>query len=82
MIPNIFSDNLTATLSDYYSQFLIAPNVFFNSSTPRSNKYERIWTRFDKVNFVLDYFLNDCNNLLLVSNIIVDNLYKSFVEKV
>ena len=40
-VPNIFSGNLTAFMSDQLPQFLVAPNIFFNASDPKSNNYER-----------------------------------------
>ena len=39
-VPNISSGNLTASISDYLPQFLVAPNIFFNASYPKSNIYE------------------------------------------
>ena len=39
-VPNI-SGNLTASISDHFPQFLVAPNIFFNASYPKSNIYER-----------------------------------------
>ena len=55
-VPNIISGNLTASILDHHPQFLVAPNVFFNASYPKSNNYERDWSRFDQENFALDYF--------------------------
>ena len=42
-LPNIISVNLTACISDYLLLFLVAPNIFFNASFPKSNNYERDW---------------------------------------
>ena len=42
-VPNIISINLTASISDQISQFLVAPNIFFNASYPKPNNYERDW---------------------------------------
>ena len=39
-VPNIISGKLTAA-SDHIPQFLVAPNIFFNASYPKSNNYER-----------------------------------------
>ena len=55
-VPNIVSSNLTTSISDHLPQFLVAPNIFFNASYPKSNNYGRDWSRFDQENFVLDYF--------------------------
>ena len=38
-VPNITASNLTATISDHLSQFLAAPNIFFNASHPKPNNY-------------------------------------------
>ena len=40
-VPNIISGNLTASITDHLPQFLLAPNIFFNASYPKSNNYER-----------------------------------------
>ena len=37
--PNIISGNLTASISDHQRQFLVAANIFFNSSNPKANEY-------------------------------------------
>ena len=50
-VPNIISSNLTASISDHFPQFLVAPNIFFNSSYHKSNNYEKDWSRFDQENF-------------------------------
>ena len=45
-VPNIISGNLTASVSDHLPQFLVAPNIFFNASYPKSSSYERDWAGF------------------------------------
>ena len=57
--PDIISDNLTATISDHLSKLAIIPNMFDNISGNKSNIYERDWSKFDRENFVLDYFSVD-----------------------
>ena len=47
-VPNIISGNLTASISDYLLQFFAALNIFFSASYPKSNNYERDWSRFDQ----------------------------------
>ena len=49
---DIISGNLIATISDHLSQFSIIPNMFGN----KSNIYERDWSKFDRKNFIIDYF--------------------------
>ena len=52
----IISGNLTATISDHLPQFLFAPNILSNPSYNKSNIFERDWSRYNKENFILDYF--------------------------
>ena len=60
LIDNIYSDvitanniscNLTATISDHHPQFLIAPDIFSNTSSTKLNIFERDWSKFDQENF-------------------------------
>ena len=78
-VPNIISGNLAASISEHLPQLLVAPNIFFNASNPKSNNYERDWSRFDQENFVLGYFSVNWDNLLLSSN--TEKSYKTFLEK-
>ena len=56
---DIISGNLTATISDHLLQFLIIPNMFGNIPGNKSNIYEREWSKFDREDFILDYFSVD-----------------------
>ena len=40
-VPNVLSGNLTASILAHLPQFLVAPNIFFNASYPKSNNRER-----------------------------------------
>ena len=80
-VPNIISGNLTASISGHLPQFLVAPDIFFNASYPKSNNYERDRSRFDQENFVLDYFSVEWDNLLLSPNTNTEKPYKTFLEK-
>ena len=62
--PNIISVNLNATISDHLSQFGINLDVFGNISD--SNK--RICLKFDRRNFMLDYFSVDWVDMLKLLN--------------
>ena len=42
-VPIITSGNLMGTMLGHLPQFLVAPNIFFNASNPKSNNYERDW---------------------------------------
>ena len=80
-VPNIISGNLTASILDHLPQFLVAPNIFFNASNPKSNKYERDWPRFDQEHFVLHYFSVEWDKFLLSPNTNTEKSYKTFLEK-
>ena len=80
-VPNIISGNLAASVLDHLPQFLVAPNIFFNASYPKSNNYERDWSRFDLENFVLDYFSVEWDNVLISPNTNTEKSYKTFLEK-
>ena len=76
--PDIISGNLTATISDHLPQFSIIPNMFGNIPSNKSNIYERDWSKFDRENFILDYFSIDWEDLLNIDELNVDNLTKMF----
>ena len=48
--PDIISANLTATISDHPPQFAIIPNMFGNTTSNKSDIYERDWSKFDEKN--------------------------------
>ena len=50
---------MTATVSDYLLQFAKITNVFGNISDNKYNIYERDWSKFDRENFILNYFSVD-----------------------
>ena len=80
-VHNVISGNLAASISDHLPQFLVAPNIFFNASYPKSNNYERDWSRFDQENFVLDYFSVEWDKLSLSPNPNTEKSYKIFLEE-
>ena len=91
LIDNIFSNvidpdkvlgNLTATISDHLPQFAIIPNMFGNISGNKSNIYERHWSKFDRENFILDYFSVDWEDLLKVDEFNTDNLTKIYSDDI
>ena len=79
--PDIISGNLTATISDHLPQFAIIPNMFGNISGNKSNIYERDWSKFDRENFILDYFSVDWEDLLKIDELNADNSTKIYLEK-
>ena len=63
--PDMISGNLTANIS----QFSIIPNMFSNIPGNKSNIYERDWSKFDRENFILDYFSVEWEDLLKIDKL-------------
>ena len=91
LIDNIFSNilsseiisgNLTATISDHLPQFLFAPNILSNPSYNRSNIFERDWSKFNKENFILDYFEKNWSDILQLDQQNVDLSIESFLNNI
>ena len=80
--PDIVSGNLTTTVSDHLPQSAIIPNMFGNISGNKSNIYERDWSKFDRENFILDYFSVGWEDLLKIDELNVDNSTKMYLDKV
>ena len=81
LIDNIFSNvinldmisgNLTATISDHLPQFSIVPNMFGNITGKKANICERERFKFDRENFILDYFSVDWEDLLKIDKLNAD----------
>ena len=58
------SGNITTTISDHLPQFLFAPNVISNPLCKKSNILKRDWSKFNKENFILDYFDKNWSEIL------------------
>ena len=80
--PDIISGNLTATISDHLPQFAIIPNIFGNISGNIYNIYERDWSKFDRENFILDYFSVDWEDLLKIDKLNADNSTKMYLDAI
>ena len=74
--PDIILNNQTATTSDRLPQFAIIPNIFGNISSNNYNIYERDWSKFDRENFILDYFSVDWEDLFKIDKVNADNSTK------
>ena len=61
---------------------MIVPNVFANPLLNRSNIYEKDWSNFDQVNFVLDYFSIDLDDTLKISDENIDYSTEAFLNKI
>ena len=81
--PYIISGNLTtATISDHLPQFTIIPNMFGNTKSNKSNIYDRDCSKFDRENFILDYFSINWEDLLRTDELNVDNSTQTYLEKI
>ena len=78
----IISGNITATISDHLPQFSVVPNILSNPSTPKSNYYERDWSKFKQENFILDYFDADSTDLLQIDQQNVNLSMESFSNNI
>ena len=80
--PDTVSGNLTATISDHLPQFAIIPNMFGNIIGNKSKIYERDWSKFDRENFILDYFSVEWEDLLKIDELNADNSTKMYLDKI
>ena len=76
------SGNPTATISDHLPQITIVPIVFANPPSNRSNTYERDWSNFDQVSFVLDYFSIDWDDTLKINEENIDYSTEVFLNMI
>ena len=79
---DIISSNLTATISDHLPQFLIAPEIFRNSPSSKSNYFEHDWSNFNQQNFILDYFSVNWKNVINLEKNDVNHSLQSFFDSV
>ena len=78
--PDVISCNFTATISDHLPQFPIIPNMFGNISGNKSNIYKQDRSKFDRDNFILDYFPVDWEDLLKTDEINADNSTRMYLD--
>ena len=78
----IISGNLTAKISDNLPQFLIAPEIFWNSPSNKSNYFERDWSNFNQENFILDYFSVNWKNVINLQRNDVNHSLQNFFDSV
>ena len=74
----IISGNLTAKISDNLPQFLIAPEIFWNSPS----YFERDWSNFNQENFILDYFSVNWKNVINLQRNDVNHSLQNFFDSV
>ena len=70
------------TISDHLPQFSIIPNMFGNISGNKSNISERDWSKFDRENFILDYFSVDWEDLLKTDELNADISTRIYLDKI
>ena len=74
--PDIISGNLTANISDHLPQLSIIPNMFGHIPGNKYNIYERDWSKFDRENFILDYFSVGWEDLLKIDEQLNQNIFR------
>ena len=80
--PDTVSGNLTATISDQLPQFAIIPIMFGNIIDNKPKIYEKDWSKFDRENFILDYFSAEWEDLLKIDELNADNSIKMYLDKI
>lgn len=78
---NSILSNLTATISDHPTQFLIAPDILSYLCSAKSNTVERDAFKFVQEHFILDYLSLDLENLMISGNINVSHSFVNFLAK-
>ena len=66
-------DIILGTICDHLPEFAIIPKMFSNISGNKSKIYERDWLKYNRENFILDYFSFDLEDLLKVNELNSDN---------
>ena len=56
--------------------------MFGNSPGNKSNIYERDWSKFDRENFILDYFSVEWEDLLKIDELNADKSTKNSLDKI
>ena len=57
-----------------------APDIFRNSTSSKSNYFERNWSKFNQDNFILDYFSVNWKNTINLQKNDVDHSLQSFFD--
>ena len=80
--PDTISGNSTATISHHLPQFAIIPNMFGNTTSNKSNIYERDWSKSDREKFILNYFAINWEDLIKIDELNVDNSTQTYLENI
>ena len=73
------SGNLTSTISGHLPQFLFVPSTFSDLPSSKSNMDERNWPRFNKEDFISDYFQKEWDNISSLSRNDIDFSLNNFL---
>ena len=76
----IISGNLTSTISNYLPQFLIASHIFSNVPNKKFNIFELDWSKFNREEFILDYFAIDWPHILKLQNNDTNTSFQNFFD--
>ena len=76
---NSILSNLTATISDHPTQFLIALDILPDLCS--ANTVEKDTFKFVQEHFILDYLSQDLENLMKSGNINVSHSFVNFLAK-
>ena len=76
----IISGNLTSTISDHLPQFLIELLIFPNAPNKISNIVGRNWSKFNREEFILDYFAIDWPHILKLQNNDTNTSFQIFFD--
>ena len=60
---------MTGAISDHLPEFSIIPNMFGNIPGNKFNIYEQEWSKFDRENFILNYFSVEWEDLLKIDEL-------------
>ena len=74
----IISGNLTLTISDHLPQFLIPPHIFSNAPNKKYDISERDCSKFNREEFILEYFAIDWPHSLKIQNNDTNTSFESF----
>ena len=80
--PEMKSGNLQIAISDHLPSFLIVPKDNQNHLPKNQNLYTRRTKNFDRVNFILDYFRIDWDNILELQKNDVNHSTKVFMDNI
>ena len=78
---NVISGNLTCNISDHFPQFLMVKNIFPDKKT-KHNIQKHNWSKFDKNEFILDFFDTNWENCLQIEKRDIDHSFKIFFTKI